>query len=346
MLAEVVGLNLSGRLSWWGCTVEWLLLVTSLFIVTLGAEALVRGASTLALRMGVSPLFVGLTIVGFGTSSPELAASLVATARGSNDVSVGNVVGSNIFNIGVIVAIAALIRPITIQLRAVRRDLFVAVAAAAAPWSSLAFGATLPGAMGALYLSILVAYLALAYGAARRASYADGQLIKEALRDNVTIARAAMPFLEKPWVNLAMLIGGLGLLVAGSRVFVGAALNLGRAVGISELVLGLTIVSGGTSLPELVTSIVAAARHKPDIAVGNVIGSNIFNVFGILGVCAIVRTQTMTRHVLTIDLPVMLVATLALVPLIRSRGVITRREGMLLLVGYTVYLVVLGIRGG
>jgi cation:H+ antiporter len=168
---------------------EWLLLILSLGVVTLGAEGLVRGVSLLALRMGLSPLFVGLTIVGFGTSSPELAASVVAALKGSSEVSVGNVIGSNTFNIGVIVGITALIHPIRVQIRAVRRDLAVAVAAAAVPWLSLGFGATLPRVAGALLVSGLVAYLLFAYWYDRRASIADAQLAKDELLPRVSLSQ-------------------------------------------------------------------------------------------------------------------------------------------------------------
>jgi len=320
---------------------EWLLLILSLGVVTVGAEGLVRGASKLALRMGVSPLFVGLTIVGFGTSSPELAASIVATLKGSSDVSVGNVIGSNIFNVGVIVGITALIYPIRAQLRAVRRDLAVAIAAAAVPWLSLAFGSTLPRGAGALLVSVLMAYLLFAYKSDRRASAGDVQLAKDELLDTVDIPRSRVRFLERTWANAALVVVGLILLIGGSRVFVTSALTLARSAGISELLIGLTIVTAGTSLPELVTSVVAGARRNPDIAIGNIIGSNIFNVFGILGLSAIVRPQTLAPRVNTIDVPIMFLATLALIPIIRSDGVISRREGAILLVGYGVYLTTL-----
>ena len=314
-------------------------LIISLGVVTLGAEALVRGASFLARRLGLSPLFVGLTIVGFGTSSPELAASVVATLEGSTDVSVGNVIGSNIFNIGVIVGITALIHPIRAQLPAVRRDLVVAIGAAAAPWLSLGFGATLPRVAGVLLVSILVMYLIIAFRSSRRASTRDVQLAEDELLD--TVENPTFKVLKQTRVNVVLVAGGLTLLVVGSRVFVTSALALARAAGISELLMGLTIVSVGTSLPELVTSVVAGARRNPDIAVGNIIGSNIFNGFGILGISAIVRPQTLSPQVLALDVPVMVLATLALIPMIRSGGKISRLEGLLLLLGYSGYLTVL-----
>ena len=314
-----------------------LILAGSLAVITLGAEALVRGASMLALRRGVSPLFVGLTIVGFGTSTPELGASLAASLRGASDVAVGNVVGSNVFNIAVILGLTALIRPVRVRLRAVRRDLLVAIAAAAVPWSSLLAGNTINRGIGGLLLVGLVIYVATAYRSAQRAPFEEKKLAEEEVRSTLVAPSARQRLAGLGW-NVLLVLGGLGLLVVGSRAFVDAAIILARSVGMSDLVIGLTIVAAGTSLPELVTSLVAARRRNPDIALGNVIGSNIFNCFGILGTCAIVRPQSVGVEVLVRDTPVMLVATLALIPIMRSGGTISRREGGLLLVGYGVYL--------
>ncbi len=322
---------------------EWITLAIALAVVTLGAEALVRGASSLALRLGVSPLFVGLTVVGFGTSSPELAASVVATLGGSAGVSVGNVVGSNIFNIGVIVGITALIYPIRAQLRVIRRDLVIAIVAACAPWLSLAFSGTLPRVAGVLLVMSLLAYVTAAYRTGRRATAEEQGLAKAEVKDSLEIPRAA--WLGQAWVNAALVVVGLAMLIVGSRYFVSSALVLAKAAGMSELLIGLTVVSAGTSLPELVTSVVAGVRRNPDIAIGNIIGSNIFNILGILGLSAIIRPQTLSADMLTFDVPVMLVATIALVPLIRSAGRISRLEGAMLLVGYCAYVTALVARG-
>ncbi|MBZ0269598.1 calcium/sodium antiporter [bacterium] len=313
-------------------------LVLSLAVVTLGAEALVRGASALALRAGVSPLFIGLTIVGFGTSTPELAASLAATTAGSSDVAVGNVVGSGIFNIAVILGLAATFRPIRIRLAALRRDLIVAILAACLPWLALATGGILPRWLGLAFVAALGLYLHVAYRTARRET-ADQQRVAEAgLRSTVVSRSDAAPRNGKAWMHVLFILAGLALLAFGSRVFVASALDVAQRLGMSELFIGLTIVAAGTSLPELVTSIVAAARNSPDIAVGNVIGSNIFNMFGILGIAAVVSPQTVHPSILLRDTPLMLAATLALIPILRSGGVVSRWEGGLLLAGYAVYL--------
>lgn len=312
-------------------------LVLSLAVVTLGAELLVRGASLLALRAGVSALFVGLTIVGIGTSTPELGASLFAALDGSSDVVVGNVVGSNIFNIAVILGVTALVRPIRVQLRAVRRDLLVAVAVACAPLAAIAFGGELPRAAGAVFVGGLVVYLALAFRAGRRAHADQEQRMAEELRS--TLATASTPrLLDATWINVVFIVVGLACLVLGSRWFVGVAIATASQAGISERVIGLTVVSIGTSLPELVTSIAAARRRTPEIVVGNVIGSNIFNVLGVLGLSSLARPQAVPPTMLTLDVPIMVVATLCLLPIVRSGGAISRTEGAVLVLGYGAYL--------
>lgn len=325
---------------------ELLRLTLSLVMITSGAEALVRGASALALRAGVSALFVGLTIVGFGTSSPELGASLTATARGAIDVSVGNVVGSNIFNIAVILGLTALMRPIRVRLSAIRRDLWVALAAATVPWVSILFAGAIPRFVGVILLATLGAYLAAAYRAGRRSPPADREAAREQVESTMALPSRPDRWLDHVAMSVVMVLVGLFLLVLGSSVFVDAAVSVARTVGLSDLVIGLTIVAAGTSMPELVTSLVAARRDNPDIAVGNIIGSNIFNVLGILGASAVVAPQTVGPDVVRIDTPVMVVATLALLPLIKSGGVVSRREGAFLVVAYVGYLAVLLGRKG
>lgn len=323
-------------------TMQVLILLLSLGAISAGAELLVRGATVLALRMGISSLFVGLTVVGFGTSSPELGASLFATLEGSNEVSVGNVVGSNAFNIGVILGATALLRPIRVRLSVLRRDLLVAVVAATVPLAAIALGGELPRWLGSAMVAALAVYIVSAYRAGRRAS-GEEALAAEGVRSTFQVGEVSG---RLALLNALLMAVGLALLFLGSRGFVRSAITLAGAVGVPELVIGLTVVSAGTSLPELVTSIVAARRGNPDIAVGNVIGSNIFNVLGILGVCAVVSPQTVPAQVLSVDVPVMLLATLALLPIVRSGGTISRREGSLLLTGYAVYLAAMFLRGG
>lgn len=317
-----------------------LIIVVALGGVTLGAELLVRGASRLALRAGVSSLFVGLTIVGFGTSSPELGASLTATLRQSSDVALGNVVGSNIFNIAVILGLTALLQPIRVQLAAVRRDLLVAVGAALVPWLALPFAGFIPRPVGFALVALLAVYLAAAYRHARRAAAAEVQLVELEMRPALKEARGAVVR------DVVLVVAGLALLVLGSRGFVDAAIGIARQIGWSELVIGLTLVSVGTSLPELVTSLVAVRRGNTDIAVGNVIGSNIFNALGIVGVCAAVAPQAVNHALLVRDAPLMLLLSLALLPIMRSGGQISRLEGGALAGAYVAYAAYLIVSGG
>lgn len=312
-------------------------LVVALAVVTAGAEALVRGASVLALRAGVSALFVGLTVVGIGTSAPELAASVFASLQGSSGIAVGNVVGSNTFNICVILGVTALIHPIRVELRAVRTDILVVIAVACAPFVAVAFGREIPRGVGLVFVVALVVYLALAFRAGRRALPDQEQLAGEELRSTLAIGPSPK-LVDRVSFNLLLVLVGLACLLLGSRWFVASAVELATAQGLSERVVGLTIVSAGTSLPELVTSIVAARRRNPDIVVGNVIGSNVFNVLGALGVSSIVRPQHVAPTMLTLDLPLMLLASICLLPIVWTGGKISRTEGGVLAVGYAAYV--------
>jgi cation:H+ antiporter len=318
-----------------------LILVVCLGVVTLGAEILVRSASIVALRAGVSALFVGLTIVGFGTSSPELAASISATLNGSSDIAIGNVVGSNIFNVAVILGLTAAIRPVRVALSAIRRDLAVAFCGSALLLVPLALDNVLPRWLGAVMFLGLVGYLTMAYRADRRAKPADQELCDHEVRSSLAIEDPPQPakaWYDATWVHFVLIVVGLALLVFGADGFVTSAVAIAKSYGVSADVIGLTIVSAGTSLPELVTSIVAARRGNPDIAIGNVIGSNIFNALGIAGIAALVAPQVVSPAMIAVDVPVMLVSMLVLVPILGRKSYISRFEGGLLLAGYGVYL--------
>lgn len=324
--------------------VSFLVLSISVAVLTLGAELFVRGASTLALRAGVSPLFVGLTVVGFGTSSPELGASMSATLSGNAGISIGNVIGSNIFNIALILGLTALIRPIRIAFSAVRRDVFVALAVCIFPLIGYWTVGAVTRPLGLVCLGVLVIYLAAAYFK-DRAALAEVQERAEAEVTSTLLTGDAQLMTTRSFlIQLGLGILGLALLVLGARYFVGSATDLARSIGVSELVIGLTIVAVGTSLPELVTSIVAAWRGNADVAVGNVIGSNIFNVLAILGGCAIVAPQPIDTEAAYIGIPLMIFFSAALIPFIRSGGVLSRREGAVLLTGYVLYMAVITFR--
>lgn len=317
----------------------WLVLVVGLALVTLGAELLVRGGTALAFRLGVPPLFIGLTVVGFGTSTPELSASIVATLRGSSEVSVGNVVGSNVFNLAVILALAAVVMPIRVRIAELHRELAVMTLVALAPLAAWMTGGVVPGWMGVALVALLVVYLADAIRRARRAGDADRARIEGELAQAEPVVPSGAG--RSAWLSLALIAGGLGALIVGARLFVGSATSIAGAWGVPEVIIGLTIVAAGTSLPELATSVVAALRGSSDVAVGNVVGSNIFNVLGILGIAAIIGPQSVPRQVLVFDAPVMLAVSLAAWWMLRTGETLTRREGLVLLSIFGAYLATL-----
>jgi len=312
------------------------ILVGSLFLLTLGAEALVRGAAGIARSLGVSSFFIGLTIVGFGTSTPELATGLSAAWSGNPDINIGNVVGSNIFNIAVILGVTALLCPIPVRLEVVRRETLLVIAVAFIPLLA-ALGGSLQRWEGALMVAGLVWFVHRGYRAGRREAREESERLERELESELGI-RADRP---RMGLRLAQIVAGLALLVVGARFLTSSAVDIARTLGVSELVIALTIVAAGTSAPELVTSLVAAVRKQSDISVGNILGSNIFNVLGILGITTTVAPQRVNQQVLWLDTPVMLLASIALLPIMTSQARISRAEGACLLVGYAAYLTVL-----
>ncbi|WP_412068460.1 calcium/sodium antiporter [Rubrivirga sp. IMCC43871] len=306
---------------------DLLALVGGLALLMAAATALVRGAASLALRLGLSPLVVGLTVVAFGTSAPELVVSVQAALAGAGGIAVGNVVGSNIANVGLILALAVLVRPIATDPTVLRRDLPVLLATTVAV-SVLLLDGQLGALEGAGLIAALLAYLAWS--------------VRQARRDS---AEATLPVAEPGpvWRDAALVAGGLGGLVLGADLFVGGAVALAEGAGVSNAVIGLTVVAVGTSLPELATSVVAAARGEGELAVGNVVGSNVFNLLGILGIGAIVR-PLVAPGLQVVDLAVMAAFAAVLVPMMVSGRRLVRPEAMVLLaayVGYIGYLAVL-----
>lgn len=324
-----------------------LFLLGGFVLLVAGAEALVRGAASLALRLGVSALVVGLTIVACGTSAPEMAVSVMSALDGNSDIAVGNVVGSNIFNIAVILGLAAVICPIVCHASFIRRETPIMIAVGALiplfAWLGARFsgmdvsgvdGLMTRGA-GALLVALGVGYTWLLYWLSKRenakvaaefeAGVAPGETADEAKRRPV-------------WADVLYILAGVALLVGGSKLLVDGAVTVAHHFGVSDLVIGLTIVAGGTSLPELATSVVAALRKQPDIAVGNVVGSNIFNVLFILGVTALISPVGVSHDVMVRDVPVMLAVAALSLPLMATGKKITRIEGGLLLVAYGGYL--------
>jgi cation:H+ antiporter len=311
------------------------LLVVSLLILTGGAELLVRGAVAIAKKMGVSAFFIGLTIVGFGTSTPELSTSLIAALKGSGDIAVGNVVGSNICNILLILGATALIRPIAVELRLVRSELLVVAAVSCLPFVALATGHTVTRWQGLAMVALLGVYLWRGYLSGRREESARQAELASELEREVGL-NPDKP--ASPVIALVSIAAGLALLIGGSFLLVRSASDIARGFGISELVIGLTVVAFGTSAPELFTSVVAAVRRQSDIAVGNILGSNIFNILGILGITAAVSPQAIAPQVFRLDAPLMLATAVLLAFFMRTGSKLSRAEGGVMLVGYAAYI--------
>jgi cation:H+ antiporter len=301
-----------------------LYLIAGSVLLWFGAETFVRCSAALALRMGLTPLAVGLTVVAFGTSAPELGVSLDSTLSGLGEVATGNVVGSNIANVALVLGLAALVRPIEVRARLLRLDVPVVLLASVLV-AVLFRDGELGRAGGGLLLASLVAYLAWQLRMARREAGAPGPHVGR------KAARRPLP------VIATLIVVGLGMLALGSHAFVDGAELLAAQLGVSPALIALTIVAVGTSLPELATSIVAAARGEGDIAVGNVVGSNAFNLLGILGVTALVRPIA-RGAVSPVDFGVMIAFALVLLPVMRTGYRISRLEGGLLLAGYVAYL--------
>jgi cation:H+ antiporter len=306
------------------------LLILGLAALTVGAEGLVRGSASLAIRLGLTPLIVGLTIVAFGTSTPELVVSLGASLNNHPDISIGNVVGSNIFNIGIILGLTALLCPVKVSLQIIKHDCPIMIAVSFLSLFLITRG-TISRWEGIALFTALVAYTCFTIWSARKGASSE---IEQQFQDGVPSQSKSL------YLDLFFIGGGLLLLVAGSRLLVVSATDIARVIGISEAVIALTIIAAGTSMPELATSIVAALRRQPDIAVGNVVGSNIFNILGILGVASIAKPLSATG-ITKLDLWVMVVFSIALLPLLYTDLKLQRWEGGLLLFGYGAYLWIL-----
>jgi cation:H+ antiporter len=302
-----------------------LYIVGGFVLLTGAAEALVHGAASLARRLGLSPLVIGLTVVSIGTSLPELVVSLEAALVGSGDLALGNVVGSNIGNIALILGVAALVRPLVIQARVVRIEVPVLVVVSAA-FVGLIVDGELGRVDGALLVVGIVAYVTYTLQAAQR----TGPAVRAEFDEG-------MPEPHSLVADLSMLVLGFGGLVAGAHLLVEGAVAIAEAFGVGPIVIGLTIVAVGTSLPELATSVVAAYRGRGDIAVGNAVGSSIFNLLGILGVTVLVQPLS-TQILGWVETGVMLGTAVVILPLFRTRWTLSRVEGTFLLVCYVAYL--------
>lgn len=314
-------------------TLHIVFIVAGLVALYFGAEWLVKGATSLALRLGMSPLIAGLTVVAFGTSSPELVVSLTAVLQGQGDIALGNVVGSNIFNVAVILALTAVIVPLKVQFQLLKVDTpFMVAITFLFLWFFRDRMITRTEAV--LFFVLLIIYLSFSVWYAKRE--ATRQVKKEFAHEMQDLE--ARPGMSVPFVVL-LIAAGLAGLILGSRAFVSGAVAIARSFQIEEAVIGLTIVAAGTSLPELASSVVAALRKQADVAVGNVIGSNVFNILAILGVSGSVAGPVAGAGITPLDLGYMTVVAIALIPIIWTGFTIRRWEGAILLASYGVYLV-------
>jgi cation:H+ antiporter len=304
------------------------LFVAGLGLLVVGAEWLVRGASRLAAALGISPLVIGLTVVAYGTSAPEMAVSVKSAWAGQPDLALGNVVGSNVFNVLLILGASATITPLLVSSQLIRLDVPIMIGLSVLTLL-LAGDGSIGRLDGAILFAGAVAYTAFQIRQSRRES--------AALQDEY--AQEYGPKRSSTAANLAFIAAGLVLLVLGSRWLVNGAVAFAQALGVSELVIGLTIVAAGTSLPEVATSILAAFRGERDIAVGNVVGSNIFNILAVLGLAGLAAPSGLPAPaaLLRFDLPVMIAVAIACLPVFASGATIARWEGALFLFYYAAY---------
>ena len=303
-----------------------LFLILGLISLFIGAEGLIRGSSNLAIKIGITPLVVGLTVVAFGTGTPELFVSLKAALIGNSSISFGNVVGSNIANIALIVGISAIIRPLDVHANVIRREIPIMIGV-----SILLLILLLDGELGfsdgLIFLFSLIVYIVInVVMALKEKNIIVENEFKEGLKSRLSIL-----------VSVIIILFGLGLLILGANFFLNSAISIAKAIGVSDVIIGLTVVALGTSLPELITAGVASYKKESDIAIGNVVGSNIFNILGILGITSLIIPIS-SSGINYIDYGVMLFAAFILLPLSKTGFKISRLEGLLLFIGYVAYL--------
>lgn len=310
-----------------------LLFLLGLIVLIVGADLLVRGASRLAAAFGVSPLAIGLTIVAIGTASPEIAVSLKAAASGQGDLTLGNVLGSNIFNILFILGVTSIVAPIVIAEQLIRKDAPIMLGVSLLTLT-LAVDGNLGWLDGVLLLIGLIIYTVFAL----KQSRAENSDVQNEYAEE--FAEKQPRTAKQTSINFGFIFVGLALLVLGSNWLVDSATQIAKVLGVSELVIGLTIVAVGTSLPEVATSVIAAIKGESDIAVGNAVGSNIFNLLGVLGIGALVAPDgvAVASRVLQFDLPVMVFVALVTLPIFYIDNRVSRIEGGLLLAYYAVYI--------
>jgi len=304
-----------------------LLIIGGFVLLTVGADSLIRGSVRISLRSGISPLIIGLTVVAFGTSTPELFVSVKANLQGSGDIAIGNIIGSNIFNIAVILGLAALIQPIRIHSQLIMQDIPVMIAASLM-FFAMTRNLTISRGEGLVLFSMLIGYILLNVRMAKR----GGELeLAEEIEHHLPRGK------NSPVMDLAWIAGGIAMLVGGSHLLITGATQLAKAAGVSEAIIGLTIVAAGTGLPELATSIMAAFKKEADLAIGNIVGSNIFNLLCIGGMSSMI-SPLHAPDIEQSDLLVMALLAVVLLPMSWTGMRLGRREAVLLLASYGFYL--------
>ena len=307
-----------------GVGLDVLLLVVSVGVLYAGAELLVRGAGRLAIAMRIRPLVVGLTVVAFATSAPELVVGLTATLRNVSDIAVGNIIGANIANVGLIIGASALVRPLRVHKHLWRKEVPATILVQGLLWAFCLNG-TLGRWEGLALVAVLVAFLAWMI---RTAKDREAAPLSDEIKGKPRRA-----------LSVIQVVAGVALLVAGGNLLVHAAVDVATAAGLSHLAIGLTVIAFGTTVPELATSVVAARRGEGDIAVGNAVGSVFFNTACVLGLASAIRPMSISWDVCWVKLPVMIVLVLALVPFMRTGSRVARWEGAVLLACYIAFVV-------
>ena len=302
-------------------------ILISLFLLYFGANWLVKGSSALALKAGVSPLVAGLTVVAFGTSSPELVVSINTSLAGQGNIAIGNVIGSNLFNICIILGISAVVSPLKIKMQLLKIDIPVLILVTGA-FMLLFIDRHISRFEGMILVSGILMYTVANIYMARKEKNAE---VLEEFNESVS------PGKLKWYWSAGMVIAGIGILVAGSEFLVKGAVEIARSLGVGETIIGITIIAAGTSLPELASSIVATIRKEYDIAIGNIVGSNIFNLLGIVGISSLVKPLSAIA-ISNIDLYVMLGVTLLLLPFFRTHYTLKRDEGFFMIALYGMYM--------
>ncbi|MBY0585993.1 calcium/sodium antiporter [bacterium] len=310
------------------------LLVVGLLVLTLGAELLVKGSSRLAAAVGISPLVIGLTIVAYGTSTPELVVSISSGLRGQDDVAIANIVGSNIFNVLAILGLCAVILPLHVSSQLIRIDVPIMIASSFLCWF-VSYDGRVGKVDGAILTALIVIYTVWSILKSRKETKEVAAEYEAEYGEAKSGGRSSKAIL----LDLFFIAAGIGCLIIGGRWFVDGSIELARYLEVSELIIGLTIVAAGTSMPELATSIVATIRGERDIAIGNVVGSNIYNILCILGIASLVTPNGLAVNplMMRVDIPVMTLVAIACFPIFFTGLKISRWEGLLFLMGYIAY---------